>query len=151
MNYNKIVIIGRVTQQPTTKVVGNTTVSNINVVTNRFWTDNNGAKQEKSEYHTVVAWGKLAETCGKYLQKGQIVMFEGRLETRSWQDKEGKTRKQTEIIANEMQMGEKDRNQPMFTSKYSSPQAIKEEEAKDNNIIKMFDINDDIDIRDIPF
>ncbi|HRS97822.1 MAG TPA: single-stranded DNA-binding protein, partial [Smithella sp.] len=72
--------------------------------TDEQWKDKNGEKVQRTEWHRVVAWGKLAEICGNYLVKGKLVFVEGRIQTRSWEDKEGVKRFTTEIIANNMQM-----------------------------------------------
>ena len=75
------------------------------VATNRIWTDKQGVAQESTEFHNVVIWGKTAETVTAYLQKGSLVLVEGRLETRSWDDKSGAVRRVTEIIAESVQFG----------------------------------------------
>lgn len=75
------------------------------VATNRIWVDREGKKHEEVQFHAVVAWGKLAETAAAFLYKGTTVLVEGRLETRSWQDKDGNTRRITEIIADNIQFG----------------------------------------------
>src|SRR5262245_40862373 len=74
------------------------------MATSRNWTGQDGQRQEKTEWHSIVAWGKLADICERYLTKGKQVYVEGRLETRNWQDKEGQTRYKTEIICETMQM-----------------------------------------------
>ena len=112
MNFNKAIIIGRVTKDPETRTTPNgQTVASIGVASNRVWNTNSGEKQEKVEYHSIVAWGKLAEICGQYLTKGQLVLFEGRLETRTWDGQDGIKRSKTEIIAENMQMGPRARAQ----------------------------------------
>jgi len=75
------------------------------VATNRIWTDREGKKHEEAQFHVVVIWGKLAETSAAFLTKGTTVLVEGRLETRSWEDKDGNARKVTEIIAENIQFG----------------------------------------------
>ena len=97
---NKVQIIGNLTRDPEFKQLdtGNT-VANIGVATSRKFKD-----EEKTEFHNVVVWGKLAEICHYYLKKGKKVYFEGRLETRSWEDDSGKKNYRTEIIAEEMIM-----------------------------------------------
>ena len=112
MNFNKAIIIGRVTKDPETRTTpSGQTVASIGVASNRVWNTNSGEKQEKVEYHSIVAWGKLAEICGQYLTKGQLVLFEGRLETRTWEGQDGIKRSKTEIIAENMQMGPRPRSQ----------------------------------------
>jgi single-strand DNA-binding protein len=78
-------------------------VANFSVATNESWTDKTGQKQERTEWHKVVVWGKLAELCNQYLQKGRQVYVEGRLQTRQWQDKDGQTKYTTEIQAQTVQ------------------------------------------------
>jgi single-strand DNA-binding protein len=75
----------------------------LSIATNESWTDKNGQKQEKTEWHRVVVFGKLAELCGQYLQKGRQAYIEGKLQTRSWQDKDNQTRYTTEVVAQSVQ------------------------------------------------
>lgn len=97
---NKVIIIGRLGQDPEVKAVGQSSVANFSVATSENWTDKQGQKQERTEWHRIVVWGKLADLCGKYLAKGRQVYLEGRLTTRSWDDKDGQKRYTTEIVAN---------------------------------------------------
>ena len=83
---------------------GGTPVAKFTVATNEVWKDQNGEKQERTEWHNIVAWTKLAEICGQYLNKGSRVYIEGRIQTRSWEDKEGNKRYITEIRADSMVM-----------------------------------------------
>jgi single-strand DNA-binding protein len=108
MNYNKVVVVGRVTQSPDLrKTPSGQSVTSFGVATNRLWTDKTGEKHEDVEFHNVVLWGKLADLASAYVQKGSLVLVEGRLETRSWEDKEGTTRKSTQIVAEGIQFGPK--------------------------------------------
>lgn len=101
---NKVLIIGRLGTDPEVKTVGSgQTVTRLSVATSENWTDRDGQKQERTEWHRVVVWGKLAEICGKYLSKGRQVYVEGRLQTRSWEDQQGQKRYSTEIVANTVQ------------------------------------------------
>lgn len=105
MNLNKAMIIGNVTRDPEVRTTSTgQTVASFGVATNHRWTDKDGQKQEKVEFHNIVAWAKLGEICGQYLKKGSKVYLEGRLQTRDWEDKEGGKRKTTEIIAENMIM-----------------------------------------------
>ena len=100
---NKVIIVGRLGQDPEMKAIGQgTTVTRLNVATSENWTDKNGQKQERTEWHRIVVWGKLAEICGKYLAKGRQVYVEGRLQTRSWEDN-GQKKYSTEIVASTVQ------------------------------------------------
>lgn len=97
---NKVILIGRLGQDPELKEVNNNTVAKFSVATSEKWTDKQGQKQERTEWHRIVVWGKSAENCGKYLSKGRQVYIEGRLQTRSWEDDKGQKKYSTEIIAN---------------------------------------------------
>ncbi|MEK7217528.1 MAG: single-stranded DNA-binding protein [Patescibacteria group bacterium] len=107
MNLNKVILIGRLTQDPEARTTpSGQNVTTVNMATNRVWTDATSGRKEATEFHRVVAWGKLGDIASKYLTKGGLVMIEGRLQTRSWDDKEtGKKRYMTEIIAENLQMG----------------------------------------------
>jgi len=107
MNLNKAIIIGRVTQDPQLRTTpSGQSVCNFSVATNRTWTNSETReKQDKAEFHNVVAWRRLAEIANQYLTKGSLVMIEGRIETRSWDDQSGNRKYRTEIIAENMQLG----------------------------------------------
>lgn len=106
MNLNKVFIVGNLTRDPETRTIpSGQNVTTFSIATNRVWTDSSREKKQVVEYHNIVAWGKLAEICGQYLNKGRLVLIEGRLQTRSWQDQDGTKRNRTEIIAENMQMG----------------------------------------------
>lgn len=108
MNVNKVTLVGRLTRDPEIRTTSSgSTVASISVATNSFWTDKNGQKQETTEFHNVVLFGKVAEVAGQYLVKGQEAFFEGRLQTRSYTGKDNVERKVTEIVASEMQFGAK--------------------------------------------
>lgn len=101
---NKVIIIGRLGTDPETKTVSTgSAVTRMSVATSENWIDRDGQKQERTEWHRVVVWGKLAEICGKYLSKGRQVFVEGRLQTRSWEDNQGQKKYTTEIVATNIQ------------------------------------------------
>jgi single-strand DNA-binding protein len=101
---NKVIIVGRLGADPEVKTVGNNqTVARLSVATSENWVDREGQKQERTEWHRIVVWGKLAEICGRHLAKGRQVYLEGRLQTRSWEDQQGQKRYATEIVANTVQ------------------------------------------------
>lgn len=111
---NKAIIVGTLGQDPELRSMPNgNAVVNISVATSEQWKDKqSGERQEKTEWHKIVAFGKLAEIMGQYLIKGSQVYIEGKLQTRKWQDKDGKDRYTTEIVARDMQMlGGKQRRQ----------------------------------------
>lgn len=102
---NKVILIGRLGKDPEVRYTPDgTMVTNFNLATDEQRKDKNGEKIQKTEWHKIVTWGKLAEICGNYLVKGKLVYVEGRIQTRSWEDKEGVKRYTTEIIASNMQM-----------------------------------------------
>jgi single-strand DNA-binding protein len=105
MDLNRATIIGRLTQDPESRTTPQgSAVASFSVATNFVWTDGAGQKQEKVEYHNIVAWRKLAEICTQYLKKGSKVFLEGRLQTRDWEGQDGVKRFRTEIIADNMIM-----------------------------------------------
>ena len=101
---NKVMILGNLGQDPELR---NTTsgkaVGTLRVATTDIWNDASGTRQERTEWHSIVVWGRDAENCQKYLSKGRSVYVEGRLQTRKWQDKEGRDRYSTEIVADRVQ------------------------------------------------
>ena len=103
---NKVILVGHLGKDPEVRYSPNGgAVANITLATSESWKDkNSGEKQERTEWHRVVFFGRLAEIAGEYLKKGAQIYVEGRLQTRKWQDKEGKDRYTTEIVAGEMQM-----------------------------------------------
>lgn len=105
MDLNRATILGRLTQDPELK---NTTtgksVTNMTVATNRVWTDGSGTKQEQTEFHNCVLWGKLGEIAAQYLAKGRRVYAEGRIETRDWTGQDGVKRYRTELVLDNMIM-----------------------------------------------
>ena len=104
MSVNKVILVGRLGQNPEVRYTpGGAAVANFSVATNETWVDKSGQKQEKTEWHKVVVWGKIAELCSQYLSKGRQVYLEGRLQTRQWQDKDGQTKYTTEVQAQTVQ------------------------------------------------
>lgn len=104
MSVNKVILLGRLGQDPELKYTpGGTPVCNFSLATTEAWTDKSGQKQEKTEWHRVVVWGKLAELCNQYLAKGRQAFLEGKLQTRSWDDKDGNKRYTTEVLASTVQ------------------------------------------------
>jgi single-strand DNA-binding protein len=102
---NKVILVGNLGRDPETRYMPEGgAITNISVATTDVWKDKNGEKQEKTEWHRVAFFGKLAEIAGEYLKKGSQVYVEGRLQTRKWQDKDGADKYTTEIIADRMQM-----------------------------------------------
>lgn len=104
MSVNKVIIVGRLGQEPELKYTpSGSAVCNFSVATSDSWTDKSGQKQERTEWHRIVVWGKLAELCNQYLAKGRQVFVEGSLQTRSWDDQNGQKRYTTEVNAKNIQ------------------------------------------------
>jgi single-strand DNA-binding protein len=148
---NKVLIIGNLGKDPETRYMPNgDAVTNITVATTETWKDKDGEKQEKTEWHRVTFYRKLAEIVGEYLKKGASVYIEGRLETRKWTDKQGVERYTTEIIASEMKMlggkGGGDRSQDSERDS-SGKSSLSESRAPTAKTGTGFDDMDD----DIPF
>lgn len=101
---NKAMILGNLGSDPELRYTkSNTPVCNISVATNEVWTDSNGERQQRTEWHRVVVFGRTAENMNEYLEKGRQVFVEGRLQTREWEDKQGQTKYTTEIVADNVQ------------------------------------------------
>lgn len=158
MNLNKVIIIGRVTADPQLRTTpGGQSVTTIGVATNRTWMDKNNQKQEETEFHNVVIWGRQAEVAAQFLTKGATVMIEGRLRTRSWTDKTGGQRKTTEIMSERMQLGPRPMGggaprgggDPFSAPASSAP--MKEVEAPSEEIPTINLEEEEIKTEDIPF
>lgn len=114
-------IIGNLTRDPELKALpSGIQVASISVATNRVWKDANGAKQEATDYHNIVVFGRQADTVSQYLKKGSSVLVEGRIQTRSWDDKEGKKQYRTEIVADRVQFGPRPGAAPAGGGSYAS-------------------------------
>lgn len=102
---NKVMLVGRLGKDPEMRFTpSGRAVTNFTMATDEVWIDQNNERQERTEWHRIVTWGKLAENCAKLLSKGRLVYVEGRIQSRSWDDKDGNKRYTTEIIANAMQI-----------------------------------------------
>ena len=159
MNLNKVLLIGRLTRDPESKALpSGQSVTNFGLATDRFYNDKSGQRQQQTEFHNIVAFGKLAEITSQYLNKGSLVLIEGRLQTRSWKDNSGSQRYRTEIIAERLQMGPKSANRQNFqnqekeTFKKSKPSfhpsSTNEDSGKED--IPVIE-EEEIDVKDIPF
>lgn len=159
MNLNKAMIIGNVVRDPEMRTTpGGQNVTSFSVATNLVWKDQTGQKQEKVEFHNVVAWRRLAEIASQYLKKGSKVYIEGRIQTRSWDDPNGVKRYRTEIIAENMIMldragqntssGDFDTAQPEMGSE---PVINADNQSSDNKAKSSSDSEEEISIEDIPF
>lgn len=152
MYINKAIIIGNLTRDPEKKALPNgTVVTSLSLATNRVYKDKDGNKQENTDYHNVVIFGRPAETAAQYLKKGQSAYIEGRLQTRSWDDKDGKKQYRTEIVADSVQFGPKagGGSYGAPASDQSAPHEVKSEPTDVGGQIEY--PADDIDPEDIPF
>ncbi|MBM2830499.1 MAG: single-stranded DNA-binding protein [Gammaproteobacteria bacterium] len=149
---NKVILIGNLGNDPDIRYTADgKAVANISIATSDQWKDKNtGEQQEKTEWHRVVFFGRLAEIVGEYLKKGSQIYVEGRLQTRKWQDKEGKDRYSTEIVANDMQMLGSPASRGGTTSFDQSPPQSMDEPAGKSTSNKNKSAEDDFD-DDIPF
>ena len=120
---NKVILVGRLGKDPEIKSTpGGQTVAKFTIATDEKFTDKSGEKQERTEWHNIVAWARLAEICGQYLRKGMLVYIEGSIRTDSWEDKEsGQKRYRTEINAREMKMLERKRDSDEGGGGYRKP------------------------------
>jgi single-strand DNA-binding protein len=145
MNLNKVFLIGRLTRDPESKVLpSGQQVTSFGLATDRFYNDKSGQKQQQTEFHNIVLFGKLAEIATQYLKKGSLILVEGRLQTRNWQDSAGNRRSRTEIIAERLQLGPKSTAAIYGEEKKTPPPSeIPQEEIPV--------IEEEIDIKDIPF
>lgn len=170
MNVNKVTLVGRLTRDPEVRTTNSgATVASISIATNSFWTDKNGQKQETTEFHNIVLFGKVAEVAGQYLVKGQEAFFEGRLQTRTYTGKDNVERRTTEVVASEMQFGAKPQGGGSSQGNYGgakpvaataaaatavppknspAPAPIMEEEIP---TINLDDEQEEIKIEDVPF
>jgi len=155
MNLNKVFLIGNLTADPETRnTPSGTTVCTFRMATNRIWNDKkSGERQQETEYHTVVTWGKLADIASQYLTKGKMVFVEGRIHTRNWEDSSGNKHYKTEIIAQNLQLGPRlggQFNSPSNTAKTTQEEKKKEKSDEDIPTIEEDD-EGKIDVDKIPF
>ena len=161
MNVNKVILVGRLTRDPEVRnTPSGQSVATLSMATNRFWKDKSGQRQDKTEYHNVVLWGRLAEIAGQYLVKGQECFIEGRMETRKYTGKDGVERRTTEVVAENMQLGSKAQgsgggNYARSTAPAtpSAPTANKPAPAEEESIptINLDEEQDEVRIEDVPF
>lgn len=165
MNVNKAILVGRLTRDPDMRTTqSGQTVVTLSMATNNFWTDKSGTKQEKTEFHNVVLWGRLAEIAGQYLTKGQECFIEGRLQTREYTAKDGTQRKVTEIVGENMQLGNRAQGSSSGSSRtggtvaatagggaYAGTSQQAKPAEEEIPTINLDDEKEDIRIEDVPF
>jgi single-strand DNA-binding protein len=177
MNLNKSFVLGNVTRDPEVRALpSGQQVTSFSIATNRFYTSSAGEKKQEVEFHNIVCFGKLADISSRYLNKGSLVLIEGRIKTRNWVNSQGVKQYRTEIIAESMQLGPKGAGSPSAsgTSNYGKsfsrpePDQPKQEEIpiiEENYIPPQAELTsndsketpfegdaaDEIDVKDIPF
>lgn len=159
MNVNKAILVGRLTRDPDMRTTpSGQSVVTLSMATNNFWTDKSGTRQERTEFHNVVLWGRLAEIASQYLTKGQECFIEGRLQTREYTAKDGTQRKTTEIVGENMQLGNRAQGAPQGGAPRSAarPQGNSQATAsapveEEIPTINLDDEKNDIKIEDVPF
>lgn len=152
MFFNKAIIIGNITRDPELKALpSGAKVASFSIATNRVWKDQNGAKKEQSDFHNIVVFGRQAEIVSQYMKRGNMILVEGRIQTRSWDGQDGQKRYRTEIVADKVQFG------PRQGGASSNPGGRMIEgdampDAEDNKGIDTIEYpDDDINAEDIPF
>ncbi len=157
MNLNRAMIIGNLTRDPELRTIPTgQNVCNFSIATSSQWTDSAGQKQERTEYHTIVAWGKLADICGQYLAKGKKAYVEGRLQTRDWETQDGQKRQRTEIVCENMIILSPPSGSSSGSTGYSKPaptysHTIQQNTAPSTQKIDQGMGDNEIRIEDIPF
>ncbi len=145
MNLNKVFLIGRVTRDIELKSLpSGQTVANLGLATNRVYVDKNGERKEETEFHNVVVYGRQAEICKQYLNKGSLVLIEGRLRTRNWDTPSGEKRYMTEVITERVQLGPKSANQMPLSSKEQPKPEETDSQAEVEEELPELDINSDL-------
>ena len=149
MYLNKAIVIGNLTRDPELRSLpSGIKVCTFSLATNRFWKDKNGARQESADYHNVVVFGRQAETVAQYMKKGSSILVEGRMQTRSWDDKtSGEKKYRTEIVADRTQFGPKGGASAGGTNSVGSKMPATE--SQDIDAIEYPE--EDINPEDIPF
>lgn len=147
MNLNKVFLVGRLTQDPQLRTIpSGQAVCSFGLATNRIGKDpQTGEVKKSAEYHNIVLWRRLAEIASQYLAKGSLVLIEGRIQTRTWQDSSGNQRSRTEIVAERMQLG------PRAAGKVIPPAGPEGKEMPPEEIPIIEEEGEEIDISQIPF
>lgn len=164
MNVNRVILVGRLTRDPEMRTTqSGQTVATIGLATSHRWSDKGGQKQEKTEFHSIVIWGRMAEVAAQYFTKGQEAFFEGRLQTRTYTGKDGIERRITEVIAESMEFGSRptgqgggysrEGNMSASSQARPAPQSSNATSSPDDDIptINLDDEKEEIKIEDVPF
>lgn len=149
MNLNKVILIGRLTRDPETRALpSGQSLTSFGMATDRFYTDKTGQKQQQTEFHNIVSFGRLAEIASQYLTKGSLVLIEGRLQTRGWKDSSGNQRSRTEIITERIQLGPRSAGK---TAPSEEKPAASTGDKVPTEEIPIIEEGEEIDISKIPF
>ena len=146
MNLNKVFLVGNLTRDPELRnLPSGAAVASFGIATNRVWKNQQGEKQEEAQFHNVVVFGRQAEIVNQYLAKGSLILVEGRIQTRSWDGKDGSKQYRTEIVAERIQFGPRSGQSGQREAFNAKPTAAKEE-------LPEIDINEEeIKSEDLPF
>lgn len=141
MDLNKAMLIGNVTRDPEVKTTPQgVTVATFSIATNQTWNDASGVKQEKTEFHNIVAWRKLAEIIGQYVKKGTKVFIEGKLQTRSWDDPSGVKKYRTEVVADNLIMLSARQGGPSNNDSFGGSDSSGQQPAPTEDVIQLEDV-----------
>ncbi len=156
MNLNKVFIVGNLTRDPELRqTASGQAVCSFGVATNRVFTDGAGQRQQQTEFHNVVAWARLGEIVHQYLRKGSLILVEGRIQTRNWQDPQGQQRYRTEVIAERIQLGPRGSGggTPEYDAERQRETPRRDQHVPDDKtpIIELPPDGEEIDVKDIPF
>ena len=150
MNLNKVLLVGRLTRDPEIRSLpSGQQVASFGLATDRYFTDKSGQKQQQTDFHNIVMFGRLAEIASQFLAKGSLALIEGRIQTRSWQDASGNKRYRTEIIAQSLQLGPRTAGGGKVMT--AEKEAEKEETPSEEIPIIEEEEEKEIDVKDIPF
>lgn len=162
MNVNKVILVGRLTRDPEIRnTSGGQSVATLSLATNRFWKDKSGQRQDKTEFHNVILWGRLAEIAGQYLTKGQEAFIEGRMETRKYTAKDGTEKRTTEVIGENLQLGSRAQGASSAPGSFNKPATVPQRPAANTSkandteeeipTINLDEEQDEIRLEDVPF
>jgi single-strand DNA-binding protein len=153
MNVNKALLVGRLTRDPEIRTTtSGQSVASLSLATNSFWKDKSGQRQERTEFHNVVLWDRLAEIAGQYLTKGSEVFIEGRLQTRKYTTKDGAERRITEVVGENMQLGAKPQNRGYNSAPTpASPSQAQKPTEEEIPTINLDEETEEVKIADVPF
>lgn len=152
MYFNRAIVIGNLTRDPELRSLpSGIQVASLSVATNRVWKDKNGAKQESTDYHNVVVFGRQAETTAQYLRKGASLLVEGRMQTRSWDTPDGQKKYRTEIVADRVQFGPRSAGGTAQSAGNTPAQSPKQDDQPAPPADTIEYPEENINIDDIPF